>query len=167
MPDVTSCRSGGDPEAVLLQRRLREAELTIQEREREISDLKTEITRIRETEAQRVSERARLQSDALYSEAASALAQLSLQAHVSGAAASELRAEDVLSVASRLVTAFRNAGVTVSADIGTTLPFDPGFHVAAGDASLRKGQLVLVRVPEVVTASGRVLSKAIVQPTED
>jgi hypothetical protein len=126
--------------------------------------MKVELERLRATEADRMRDRVDARLDTLYSDAAPALAQVVMQKHLLGTQAAQLGVMDVLSVGMRLVTAFRNAGLVVSDDVGQEVPFDPAHHAPAhAGASIGPGQTVIVRMPEVRTATDRVLSRALVQ----
>jgi hypothetical protein len=97
-------------------------------------------------------------------EAASAVAQLSVQRHLLQEQGRPVAAVDVLSVAGRLVRVLEQQGLTLTDAVGARVAYDAGCHLPlqAGQ-TLPAGTLVTVRFPGIAFR-GKILARAQVEP---
>ncbi len=130
--------------------------LELAERDRQISQLKSDMERQRcEAESRQQAELTRLLTDL-----AAPLTQLRTQAHLLEAEGRPVSARDVLTVARRLTRNLEDYGLQLEDTVGAQTAFDPNLHEAlSGAAALQPGQAVIVRFSRV-SLNGRILRKA-------
>jgi len=148
-------------EAVLdLERDIQQLRLELDERGREIAQLKAEVQRQRNGASARVTAELQTQLERLLRDAAAPVAQMLTQAHLLEVEGRPVQARDVLMVARRLLRVLEDHGLMMLGEIGETVAFDPNFHDPLNVSTTpRPGQAVMVRVVGM-TFQGKVLRKA-------
>ena len=133
--------------------------LELEQRERSIANLKSELERQRSGENARITEAVQTAIERLITDVAAPVAQLLTQAHLLEIEGKPVQAKDVLSVAKRLVRALEDEGLKLESSVGETVRFDPNRHDPLGSAAISPGQSVVVRIIGV-TYCGKRLRKA-------
>jgi hypothetical protein len=156
--------AGADGPALPREREAQVMRLELQERDRVIAALKSDLERLRRGEGERVAAAVRAERERLLTDAAAPVAQLLTQAHLLEVEGKALQARDVLAVARRLVRLLEDEGLTAEGRVGEAVAFAPARHEPlGGDFAPRPGQTVVVRLVGV-SWRGQVLSRAGVGP---
>ncbi len=146
-------------EALLRERsEVQALRLELQERERMLATLKSDLERLRRGEQERIEEGVQAQRERFLTEAAGPVAQLLTQAHLLEVEGKPVEVRDVLAVARRLVRLLEDEGLTPEGQVGSTVPFDPDRHEPVG-GELTAGQPAVVRFVGL-TCRGRRVRKA-------
>jgi hypothetical protein len=153
-----------DEPALRWQREVQALQLELQERDRLITTLKSDLDRQRTGENTHLAEAVQAQIERVLTEAAIPVAQLLTQAHLLEAESKPVRARDVLTVARRLVRIFQDEGLELEGRVGDIATFAPTRHEPlSGAVTLRPGQKVVLRFVGV-SYRGKVLRRAGVEP---
>ena len=142
------------------QNEIQSLRLELDEREKQVSQLKTELERQRREFE--IRQQAGLQSGMtqLLTDLAAPLTQLRTQAHLVDVEHRTLSARDVLTVTRRLARSLEDYGLQLDDEIGAQAAFDPNLHEPlASAAALQAGQAVIVRFSRV-SLNGKILRKA-------
>lgn len=149
-----------DDRALALDREAQGLRLELEERERSVASLKSELERQRGGESIRVAEAVQSRIEKLMADVAAPVAQLLTQAYLLEVEGKAVQAKDVLVVAKRLVRALEDEGLTLEGGVGETASFDPNRHeLLGGQATLAPGHAVVVRFSGVLYR-GRLIRKA-------
>lgn len=156
-----------DERVMTLEREAQGLRLDLQEKERAVANLTSELERLRSSEVARINEAAQAQMEQLLTDLASPVAQLLTQAHLLEVEGKPVQVKDVLTVARRLVRVLEDEGLTLEGKVGETVSFDPNHHEPlSGNISLTSGQNVVIRFVGI-TLQGKVLRKAGVEKVSD
>lgn len=146
-----------------LENELQNLRLELQAQQKTADRLKDELERQRGGESARL---AAAQVEQLLADVAAPVSQLLTQSHLLKVENRPVRAEDVLAVATRLVRALEDRGLTTEGAVGQTVPFDPNRHEPlSADAAITSGQQVVIRLVGIA-AHGKLLRKAGVMAVE-
>src|SRR5262245_44660058 len=162
-------RATGQPEqaapqaedrALGLERHAQGLRLEMEERERSVATLKSELERLRNGESARIAEAVQSRVEKLMADVAAPIAQLLTQAHLLEVEGKQVQAKDVVAVAKRLIRAMEDEGLKLEGGVGETANFDPNRHEPLGGMSAPgPGQAVVVRFAGV-SYRGRLIRKA-------
>jgi molecular chaperone GrpE (heat shock protein) len=152
-------------EAILASERETQAlRLELQERERVIAALNSDLDRLRRGEDDRIAAAVAAERERLVTDAAAPAAQLLTQAHLLEVEGKPVQARDVLAVARGLLRLLEDEGLTADGRAGETVAFDPNRHEPlGGEVVLTPGQPAVVGVVGM-NFRGKVLRKAGVAP---
>src|SRR5262245_16425470 len=149
-----------DNHALALQREAQGLRLEMEERERLLGSLRSELERQRNGESLRIAEAVQSRIEKLMIDVAAPVAQLLTQAHLVEIEGKPLQVKDVLVVAKRLVRSLEDEGLKLEGGVGETTSFDPNRHeLLGGEAALTRGKAVVVRFAGV-SYRGRLIRKA-------
>lgn len=146
--------------ALELEHEAQSLRLELQERERSLANLKSELERHRNTESARIADSVQSQLERVMIDAAAPVAQLLTQAHLLEAEGKAVQAKDVLAVAKRFIRALEDHGLTTEGTVGEAVAFDSNRHEPlSSSASINQGQQVITRFLGV-SYRGKFLRKA-------
>ncbi len=149
-----------DDQALTRERELQTLRLELEDRNRALANLKSELERHRNAQDARVAETVRAELERLLTNCAMPIAHLLTQAHLLEVEGKPIQAADVLVVAKRLVRTLEDYGLALDGTVGEAVVLDPDRHEPLSvDESLTPGQQVLVKF---VGASyrGKIIKKA-------
>ena len=156
----TEAQQQADERLLALEREAQGLRLELAERDRMVANLKGELERQRGGESARVGEMMQTRMERLLTDVATPVAQLLTQKHLLEVDGKPVQAKDILVVASRLVRALEDEGLTLECSVGETVSFDPNRHEPLSThAALTPGQQVVVRFVGVAY-QGKLLRKA-------
>ena len=145
-------RTGGteqapiDERGLALERELQSLRLELAEQHQLVANLKGELQRQRSAEEARLADTVRAQVERLLTNAATPVAHLLTQAYLLERDGKPIQAQDVLTVARRLVRVLEDHGLTLEGSVGETLPFDPNLHEPLStEAALQPGEPVVIK----------------------
>ena len=146
-----------------LESEARRLSLELQEREKQWRELQSEAEQRTQLAEGRMREAVQTVVERFVSEAASAVAQLTTQAHLIEAQGQAVDSKDVLAVATRFVRLFEDLGLERQLAVGQTVPFDPELHEPlSAEIAIPRGQLAAVRFV-AISYRGKILRKAKVE----
>jgi len=149
-----------DERLLELEREVQTLRLELQERERIVANLKSELERQRRHESARITEVVQTQMEQLLTDAAAPVAQLLTQAHLLEMEGKPVQAKDVLAIAKRLVRILEDRGLTLEGNVGKRVPFDPNRHEPLNsEASIKPGESVVIKFVGV-SYQGKIVKKA-------
>jgi molecular chaperone GrpE (heat shock protein) len=152
-----------DEKLLALERDVQSLRLDLEERERVIATLRSDLERLRRDELARLEEVRQGAIEQVLSEAAAAAAQLVTQAHLLEVDGKPVSARDILTVARRLVRVLENHGLKLEGGIGERVPFDPQRHEPIGGQEFpAPGEPVILRMV-CVSYRGKILYKGAVE----
>jgi len=150
-----------------LESEIQTLRLTLNEKEQLISKLRTESDRQRQNETRNQAIALQTQQEQFFTDIAAPVSQLLTQIHLLEVEGKPVQAKDVISVVKRILRILEEQGLTPSATIGETIPFDPNLHQPLSSAiDLKNGQTVKVRLAGL-NYQGKVLKAAGVEPCLD
>ena len=136
---------------------LQHLRLELTEEKRTSAKLKQELERQRSQESARL---VAAQVEQLLADAAGPVSQLLTQEHLLKVEAKPVQTRDVLAVATRLIRALEDHGLTIEGSVGQNASYDPNRHEPlSADSELKTGQEVVVRLVGV-GYKGKLLRKA-------
>ena len=145
-------RTGGtaqapiDERVLAREREIQSLRLDLAEQHQLVTNLTRELQRQRSAEEARLADAVRAQVERLWTNAATPVAHLLTQAHLLERDGKPIQAEDVLTVARRLVRVLEDHGLTLEGSMGETLPFDPNLHEPLStEAALQPGEPVVIK----------------------
>jgi len=146
-----------------LKREAQSLRLEMEERERLVTSLKSELERERNGASARIAEAVRWRIEKLMADVAAPVTQLFTQAHLLEVEGKQVLAKDVLAVAKRLIRALEDEGLKLESNVGETAGYDPNRHEPLGgqtaQTALTPGQPVVARFAGV-SYRGRLIRKA-------
>jgi molecular chaperone GrpE (heat shock protein) len=146
-----------------LKREAQSLRLEMEERERLVASLKSELERQRNGESARITEAVQSRIEKLMADVAAPVTQLFTQAHLLEVEGKPVQAKDVLAVAKRLVRALEDEGLKLEGGVGETASYDPNRHEPLGgqtaQTGLTLGQPIVTRFAGV-SYRGRLIRKA-------
>ena len=146
-----------EEQVIELERELQSLRLELEEQRRGAAKLKQELERQRGGETQR---QAAAQVEAMLLDAAAPVSQLQMQAHLLKVEAKPVQAGDILAVATRLVRALEDHGLTLEGHVGDTVKYNPNQHeLLSVDSAVEGGQQVVIRLVGI-SYKGKLLRKA-------
>lgn len=146
-----------DEATLALRREVQRLRLDLEERERVIATLKADLERTRAGESARVAEAIEARIEELIANAVTPIIQWHTQASLLEKG-TNVKAEDVLAVARRLVRLFENQGMEIKGAIGEIVPFDPSLHQVLGSEPLASGDQAVIKLVGVARG-GKLLRK--------
>ncbi len=157
-------RLQGNMSGQSLEERLLEMAGELQHLRLELTEEKRTSAKLKqELERQRSQESARLvaaQVEQLLADAAGPVSQLLTQEHLLKVEGKPVQTRDVLAVATRLIRALEDHGLTIEGSLGQTASYDPNRHEPlSADSQLKPGQNVVIRLVGV-GYKGKLLRKA-------
>jgi molecular chaperone GrpE (heat shock protein) len=139
---------------------LRRLQLEVAERDRTITTLRGDVDRLTANQLRQINDAIDSRLETVFSDTASVISQLLMQADLIENGATQVPAKDVLRLARRLIRALEDAGIELQGSVGQRMVFDPNLHEALStDEVIKRGQDVIVRLVGVAY-KGRVLRKS-------
>jgi molecular chaperone GrpE (heat shock protein) len=152
--------SVAEEEVLRLQGEAQTLRLDLQERNRLITTLQSDLERHRRGVSAQLAEAIQTRMEQIVTATASPIVQLLTQAHLLEVENRPVQVRDVLAVARRLIRILEEQGLILEGHVGETLAYDPNHHEPLNSAEeLTPGQLVSVRFVGV-TYRDKVLRKA-------
>ena len=152
-----------DERSLTLECQIQNLRLELAERNQLVDKLKQELERQRSSECDRLTSAIQTQVEQLLTDAAAPVTQLLTQAYLLEEG-KPVQAKDVLVVAKRLIRALEDNGLTITGNIGKTVPFNSNLHdPLSASTSLAPGVPVVVKFAGV-SYQGKVIRKAGVEP---
>lgn len=143
------------------ERELQTAKLELEEKERLIQSLTSELQRQDKTHQRRASDLTDASLEKLFDEAATAAAQILTQEHLLSSGA-QLPARDLLNVSRTLIRTLEKHGLELQGQIGAQVEYDQNLHQSIElGLPIKNGECVVVRMIGV-TYKGKVLRRAAV-----
>jgi molecular chaperone GrpE (heat shock protein) len=164
----------GAPQAedLALKREAQSLRLELEERERLVAGLKSELERQRNGESARIAEAVQSRIEKLMADVAAPVTQLFTQAHLIEVEGKPVQAKDVLAVAKRLVRALEDEGLKLEGSVGETASYDPNRHEPLGGQTAQTTQTTMTPGEPVVahfagvSYRGRLIRKAGVEKSD-
>lgn len=155
-----------DERVLALERAVKSLQMTLQERDRMVEHLKSDLEYQRDTASSNVTEIVQTKLEHVFAAAAAPVSQLLTQARLLEEG-KPVQVKDVLTVAKRLVRTLKDHGLTIEGNVGERVSFDPNYHEPLSvNESLHPGQSVIIRFVGVAY-QGKLLRKAGVQKVEE
>lgn len=147
-----------DEGVLALEREVQGLRLQLEERNREVANLRTALARQRGGEASRIRDTAQAQIEQLMADIATPVAQIYTQAHLADLG-KPVAATDMVAVIKRLLRPLEDNGLTAEGTIGKIVPFDPDRHELLSVDAVSPGQRVVLRIAGV-TYKDKILRKS-------